>query len=59
MSGFYCGICGESKDETEANFWEDKIVCTSCLITIKEDEEIEEEAKSRTLWWWEEEVMEN
>ena len=31
----------ESKDETEANFWEDQIVCSSCYGKIKEDEEID------------------
>ena len=41
MSGFYCGICGKNSDETEANFWEDQIVCSSCYGNIKEDEEID------------------
>ena len=43
MSGFYCGICGESKDETEANFWESEIVCTPCYGNIRIDEELHEE----------------
>ena len=36
-----CEICEKVIDETEANPWKGKYVCNECLVTVKEDEEIE------------------
>jgi len=38
VSGFYCGICEKSTDETDAVLYEEIYICSSCMVKIDEDE---------------------
>lgn len=44
MSGFYCFLCKENKDETSfGGFYKSASVCICCYEMVKVDEEIENE----------------